>query len=54
MFDEIVWNRQTSLMRIYDADFTVAGPELATVYGLPAPDGSGLVDVSSVPAIGAM
>ena len=54
VFDELTWNQETSLMHLFDADFTIVSPQLAEFYGLPAPDEAGRVDLPDHPSRGGL
>ena len=52
--DRVLFDEAMPLGSLFDAQFTVASPELADFYGYPAPDADGVVDLSRIPERGGL
>lgn len=52
--DHVLFEEQMPVGALFDAQLTVASPELAEYYGYPEPDAEGIVDLSGIPERGGL
>lgn len=53
-FERVLFDEAMPIGALFDAQLTVASPELAEYYGYPAPDSDGVVDLSGIPERGGL
>lgn len=52
--DRVLFEDESPVGALFDAQYTVVSPELADFYGYPAPDADGVVDLTDIPERGGL